>query len=484
MEPYSKLLTQIPGSPDLIFKGDERIEHYCEDTMMHGEPDAVLRARDEHEVKEALGFCNKNKIPLTFCASQTSMTGASVATEGLLVSTEKLEGVLDIGTYRENPVATIRPGTVVADAQAAIAEASFFYPVAPTSRDECRIGANVSTNATGEDSFKYGPMRCYIRRLRVILADGTEKILERNSEEIPSDVRNRAGYFAEWKNPIDLVIGSEGTLGFIAEVMVDLLPKSPEFFSALAPFPSNEKALECLVDAIKRRTPTLRTLEFIDYGALRAMQTAEGFPKFPEEIKALVYFKEEFADERQCEKAMEKWLAQVASFSAERFADSILIAETAKQKDAFRLWRHRIPEWANEEGRKYWAEGGGKAGSDWWVPPHAILKMMNYFYLEADALKLPYMAYAHLGSGHPHTNVIAKTPADKKRAEEMILRCCRKAVELGGGVAGEHGIGKIHTNLMPIQHSNAVIDQMRRWKKEYDPNWILGRGNIFIEEAI
>jgi len=109
---------------------------------------------------------------------------------------------------------------------------------------------------------------------------------------------------------------------------------------------------------------------------------------------------------------------------------------------------------------------------------------MNYFYLEADALKLPYMAYAHLGSGHPHTNVIAKTPADKKRAEEMILRCCRKAVELGGGVAGEHGIGKIHTNLMPIQHSSAVIDQMRRWKKEYDPNWILGRGNIFIEEAI
>jgi len=480
MPDYKTLIKKLPGSPDLIFKDDDRIEHYREDTMMRGNPDAVLRARDEKDIREALVFCNNNRIPITFCASQTSMTGASVATEGLLISTEKLEGVIDVDSPHKRPAATIRPGTVVADAQAAIAEAGFFYPVAPTSRDECRIGANVCTNATGEDSFKYGPMRRYVRRLRVLLADGTEKIVERDPDDRPSDVRNRAGYFCEWKNPIDLFIGSEGTLGFVAEVTVDLLPKSCEYFSALAPFPSSQKAIECLVRAIKNKTPTLRTLEFIDLGALNAMKTADGFPPFPEETGALVYFKEEFRDERERDAAMERWLRLVASSSSQRFADAILVAETHKQKEAFRLLRHRIPEWANEEGRKYWSVGGGKIGSDWWVPVDKILEMMNFFYKEADALGLPYMAYAHLGNGHPHTNFIATTPEDKKRAEGMLLGCCRKAVDLGGGVAGEHGIGKIHTNLMSIQHSKNMIEKMQLWKKEYDPNWIIGRGNIFI----
>lgn len=471
------LIKNMSESFDLIFKDDERIEHYREDTMMRGDPDAVLRARDEKEIKEALIFCNKNKIPVTFCASQTSMTGASVATEGLLISTEKLEGVADVSEHHGKTTATIRPGTVVADAQRTIDEAGFFYPVAPTSRDECRIGANVSTNATGEDSFKYGPIRCYVERIRVFLADGSEKIFERLPDEIPSDAHNRAGYFTDWKNPLDLFIGSEGTLGFIAEVTVRLLPKSPEFFSALIPFPSNLKALECLVDLVKNRTPSIRTLEYIDNGSLGAMKTAEGVPQFPEATRALLYFKEEYQKDKEA--SLDKLYKKITTFVPQMFADSIIIADTPKQKENFRLWRHRIPEWANEEGRKYWDVNGGKVGSDWWVPVVRLLEMMDFFYKEAQTLGLPYIAYAHLGRGHPHTNIFAKTPKEWKFAEEILVRCCKKAVDLGGGVAGEHGIGKIHTNLMPIQHQAKIIEKMKGWKKIYDPNWILGRGNLF-----
>lgn len=473
------IFDQIPGSPDIIFKGDERMETYREDTMMRGDPDAVLRARDEADVKEALAFCNKNKVPLTFCASQTSMTGASVATEGLLVSTEKLEGVKEIGKFHGKMVATIRPGTVVADAQKAIDEAGLFYPVAPTSRDECRIGANASTNATGEDSFKYGPMRCYVERLKIFLADGTEKVLERGADEVPSDAHNRAGYFTDWKNPIDLFIGSEGTLGFISEVTVRLLERSPDFFSALIPFPSNLKALECLVDRVKNRTPSLRTLEYIDKGSLAAMRTAEGVPHFPEGTEALLYYKEEYKNEKEKDAALEKLYKYITGAASKRFADAIIVADTPKQKEEVRLWRHRIPEWANEEGRKFWEVKGGKVGSDWWVPVPRLIEMMDFFYRVAEATGLPYIAYAHLGRGHPHTNLFSRTEAEWKAAEAALLRCCRKAVELGGGVAGEHGIGKIHTNLMPIQHPGETIENMKRWKKEYDPNWIIGRGNLF-----
>ena len=268
-------------------------------------------------------------------------------------------------------------------------------------------------------------------------------------------------------------------MGFIAEVTLKLLPRSPEFFSALIPFSSNRAALECLVEAVKNKGAGLRTLEYIDRGAFAAMQTAEGMPVFPAGTEAILYFKHEYNNDKEKESALETLYNHVLSFAHQKFADAIVIADSPKQKESFRLWRHRIPEWANEEGRKYWSAGGGKVGSDWWVPVNRLLGMMDFFYKEAGALRLPYMAYAHLGRGHPHTNVIAKTPAEKKQAEEMLLRCCRKAVELGGGVSGEHGIGKLHTDLMPIQHAPTILDKMKAWKKEYDPHWILGRGNLF-----
>jgi len=472
-------LYELSTDLDLIFKGDERIETYREDTMMRGDPDAVLRARDEKEISDVLVFCNRNNIPVTFCASRTSMTGSSVAMKGLLISAEKLEGIIDIGIDDKTPFARVKAGTITAEVQKAVEEVGYFFPVAPTSRNECRIGANVSTNATGEDSFKYGPLRPYVLGIEVILADGSKNLFKRSKDEKPSYEQNRGGYFTDWKSPIDLFIGSEGTLGFISEIILKLLPKSPDFFSALIPFPSNVKALECLVEIVKKKNPSLRALEFIDSGALSAMKTADKLPSFPDGTNALIYFKEEFRDNKEKEHAIGKWYRHVSFFAPKNFVDAIIIAETNKQKEEFRLWRHRIPEWANEEGRKYWAAGGGKVGSDWWVPVNSLLEMMEYFYNEAQNLHLPYMAYAHLGRGHPHTNIIAKTYQEKKAAEEVLIRCCRKAVSLGGGVSGEHGIGKIHTNLMPIQHSFETICKMKEWKKQYDPKWIIGRGNLF-----
>lgn len=473
-------LANIPSRANLIFAGDDRIKRYCEDTMMLGFPDAVMVANDEQEIAEVLAFCNAKKIPVTFCGSQTSMTGASVPLEGLLISTEKLEGVIDISKENNIAVATVRPGTVVADFQKAVAEAGYFYPVAPTSRDECRIGANVATNATGEDSFKYGPLRVYVRRLELILPTGDRKILERNLCEIPSWERNRAGYFVAWKNPIDLVIGSEGTLGFISKITFALLPPAKDFFSALIPMPSNDLALKFVIEvALGKRGLKPRALELIDSGALKVMCTAKGFPNLPESAKALLYIKQEYADDDELCNQLELWQAAAIAFAGRELSECILIAETHKQREDFRLWRHHIPEMENERGRQYWTEGGGKVGSDWWVPIERLSEMMSFFYRIADQSALPYIAYAHIGAGHPHTNLLGRNAKEKERAIEALRICCRRAVELGGGVCGEHGVGKIHTDLMPIQHDAKMIEAMKKWKREYDPNWILGIGNIF-----
>lgn len=473
-------LWNLPIKGTFIPKNDDRIETYREDTMYRGTPDGVLIARDDQEIGEVVQFCNGHGIPVTFCGSQTSMTGASVADEGLIISTERLEGVTDIFERDGEWFATAKPGTIVADLQKAVAEVGHFYPVAPTSRDECRIGSNVATNATGEDSFKYGPIRHYIRGLELILPDGSRKTLERGRGERPSWERNRAGYFVDWKNPIDLIIGSEGTLAYVSSVTLSLVPELPTFFAGLIPFPSNKKVLDCVIEiAMKDHSLKPRTLELVDSGALEMMKTAEGFPKISNEARAFLYIKQEYADESERDSMLALWYEKAMPFTGQALADQILIALTPKDQENFRLWRHRIPEVANEYGRKYWEQGGGKIGSDWWVPLPRLHEMMEHFYFVADATGLSYMGYAHIGSGHPHTNFMAANPDEMRRAHDALISCCRKAVELRGGVAGEHGIGKIHTDLVPIQHVPGIIEKMKSWKKEYDPKWILGRGNIF-----
>lgn len=473
-------LKNIPAKGGVIFAGDSRIESYSEDTMMRGAPDAVLVARDEEEVRDALAFCNGHEIQVTFCGSQTSMTGASVAEGGLLISTEKLEGTTDISTENGELVATVRSGTIVADFQRAVADAGYFYPVAPTSRDECRIGSNVATNATGEDSYKYGPVRAYLKRVELILPTGDTKTLERDSSEKPSWERNRAGYFEGWKNPIDLICGSEGTLGFVSKASFRLLPRAKDFFSALVPMPSNEDALKMVMGIASGSFDIRpRALELIDGNALAVMQTANGFPALVCGTEAVLYMKLEFDGEAERERMLSMLYDLSLSSSGQGLADGILVAQTHAEQEDFRLWRHHIPESENENGRMYWAAGGGKIGSDWWVPIPKLPEMMSFFYEAARASKLPHIAYAHIGAGHPHTNFLARDAAEKCCALDTLRLCCSKAVSLGGGVAGEHGIGKIHTDLVSIQHAADVIERMKEWKRQYDPKWILGRGNIF-----
>lgn len=464
---------------DTIPKGDERIETYCEDTMMRAEPDIVVRARDEKDVSEVVAYGYANEVPVTFCASQTSMTGAAVTGEGILVSVEKLSGVVDMETRNGGARAIVRPGTITAEFQKTVADGGWFFPVAPTSRDECCIGSNIATNASGEDSFKYGPIRPYVRGLDLIMADGSCKTIERRSIPEWSGDLTRAGLEMRAEEPIDLVVGSEGTLAFIERATLDLLPSAVSFYTLLAPFKTNEEALKFIVDVSSNTHEKVRALELIDSGALFAMKTAEGMPKIPDGVKSFVYLKQEYVDEGEFEQTLERWYGRISALSGAALAEAVLVAESEKQKEDFRLWRHRIPEWANEKGRSAWDAGGGKVGSDWWVPVDKLFEMMAFFYDQVGKTGMDHMAYAHVGRGHPHTNLIATNEKELELAHEVLLSCCKKAVSLGGGVAGEHGIGKMHKDLLPIQHDEQTLKSMRAIKYEWDPKNILGRGTIF-----
>lgn len=443
-------------------------------------PDAFRQPASVSEVQDILRHCHAKKIPVTCCGSRTSMTGSSVTDTGILMSLEKLSGIIDIDV--DARVITVRPGTILGEMQRAVEAEGLFYPPSPTSRNDCTVGATVATNATGDTTFKYGTTRRYVQTLTVAMADGSLRTLTRKNPP-PAESKNKAGYFLNGEE-IDYFIGSEGTLGIVVEAQLKLLDGVPEFMTFMVPFTANTDALHFISNHAQHSRISPRTMEYVDTAALDIMRTHDSFPKFPDGVRALVICQQEFSGGEE-EDAMDAWFAALQTYYARCVPlDAVIVARSTTEQEKIAAWRHHIPSMVAERHRELQKGGGGKVGTDWWVPLSRMLEMMQWVYAESDQLKIPYIAFGHLGNGHPHVNYLTRNPEEKDRAMNFVLECCRRSVAMGGGVAGEHGIGKLKRDLLSIQHPQHVIDEMRALKSKYDPHWLLAPGNIFNTPSI
>ncbi len=475
----ASLLDTLPTTSDILRKGDDRISAYRSDTMLTGNPDAVVRPGTTKECAEILSYCHAQRIPVTVCGSRTSMTGSSVAESGLVLSIEKMNTVRDVGVWHGRPVAIAGPGIILGEFQRAVDAAHFFYPPSPTSRNEAMLGATIATNATGDNTYKYGPTRRYVRELTVLLSDGSERIIRRPDDHVVTEQKNTAGYYLHG-DEIDYFIGSEGTLGLITEVTVDLLSQPHPQFGLFIFFPTNTSALDAIVaiDADARVRPS--ALEFVDGNALAIMATHPEFPGVPDGAGAALIVYQEYAEEMR-DPLMNAWFEILSAQHPQMAAllDHTIVSTQPADEARLRAWRHHIPARVNELGQQFSREsGGGKVGSDWWVPLPRMRAMMDFMYVRSEQLHIPFLAFAHLGNGHPHVNYLCRTPDEIARAKSVLIECCHQAVRLGGGVAGEHGLGKLKRDLLAIQYPSAMIEKMYALKNHYDPHWILGRGNI------
>jgi len=463
-------VNKLPFKSDIIYKGDPRIETFKRDAVISGDPDAVVRPRDWQEVKEIVKFCNGNMVPLTACGARTSMTGSSVAESGLLVTTDHFNRILDIGINNGRPFVTVEPGMIAADLQKAVEEKGFHYPVVPTSCDNAFVGGTVSTNATGEDFYKYGATRNFVREITIIKADGTEMTVSRELNDLPKKSKGLGGYYLDGSE-IDKLIGSEGTLGIIKKITLDLLPSVPKTYIIMVPFRSNVEGLK-FIELVNNGKKRPRSLEFIDRRSVALIKEHSKCPVIPPDIESFVYIKGELSSDSP-ENDIEDWGKIVPKTSL----NNSIIATTDKQKNELHELRHYIPSRISELNEKYQKSGGGKISGDWWVPKKEMVKVMVEVYNEAVQFN-DFFLYGHLGDGHPHTSYLCKNEREFSAAKDLVISQSRRAVSLGGGAAGEHGIGKIKHDLVRIQHNPDVIEQMRGLKLRYDPNWILGRGNI------
>jgi FAD/FMN-containing dehydrogenase len=432
-----------------------------------GNADWVWTPANEAEVAAILREASVHKVPVTIAGAGSGLTGARVPLGGWVLSLEKFKQ-LAIG----HRIARAGAAVTLLDLRDRALPTHQFYGPDPT-EITASVGGTIATNASGSRSFRYGSTRRHVLALRVALIDG--RIVEYRRGDridfdvprlpIPATTKYTAGYpLAPGMDWIDLFCGSEGTLGVVLEAELQLLPLPADLFAGVVFFVSDEDALSA-VDAW-RPVPGLRMLEYVDRNSLDLLLGR--YPEIPGRAAAALLIESEGND-------LDGWEASLADSRA--LAEDSWFAVTAGDRERFRRLRHSLPELVNSTVLE---RGFLKMGTDYAVPVGRSRDILSYYRLRLEA-ELPgqYVIYGHIGDAHVHVNMLPATERQAEIATHLTREFARKAVELGGTVSAEHGLGKRKAHLLNLQYTREEIASMAAVKRRLDPNWLLGRSTLF-----
>jgi FAD/FMN-containing dehydrogenase len=448
--------------------------NYLEDAsgLKGGHAERVIVPADEAGVVEAVREASAAGVALTVGGAGTGVTGGRVPFGGWVLSMEKLTR-LDVSIGQ----AIAGAGVLLRDVHAAAQRSGQLYPPDPTETG-ASIGGNIACNASGSRSFRYGPTGNWVERLRVVLADGRVLDVGRGdaidfdpgSVPRPAVTKSTAGYVLrpgmDW---LDLFIGSEGTLGVITEATLKLVPAPKAVLAGVVFFPSDDAAIDSVEDWRVNATP--RMLEYFDATSLGLLRRRH--PEIPPEARAAILFDQELAGEDDPE--IDAWLERVESAGA--LVEASWFATTPADRERFRKFRHTLPELVNDTVRQ---SGAMKMNTDFAVPLDANREMLASYRRVLEA-EFPgrYVIFGHIGDAHVHVNLFSD-PADPARATAVLKDLAKRAVELGGTVSAEHGVGKRKAHLLELQYTPEQLDLMRAVKRRLDPAGILGRGTMLV----
>jgi D-lactate dehydrogenase (cytochrome) len=481
----------------MIIKNDpDIIKNYFEDSsnLMGGHADGIAVPESIEELSEFLADADAKKLPVTVSGGGTSTTGSRIPFGGMVVSLERLNRISDISA--EDMAATLETGALVDDLKKACDRKGLFYTCHPT-ESSATVGGTVATNASGARSFKYGPTRRYVRRLKLVLASGEildlrrgDRILTRrdNIVKLPKgraitvpiptyrmpEVKNSAGYYAKDEfDLIDLFIGQEGTLSVIAELELGLAKKPEKILSAFAFFKKEEDSWQFATEA---RGRDALSIEYFSANAVELLRAKN--PNVPRGAASAIFFEQEMSSGRE-DALADAWLQLISGHHAS--VDDTWVAMTEKEAAEFNSFRYAMPEAVNDMIRR---NGRQKLSTDIAVPENRFMDMMRFY---ADSLKgagIENVIFGHIGECHVHVNLLPKTDEEAAKAKELVLAFVRKGVSFGGTASAEHGIGKIKHRYLEEMYGKAGILEMARVKKAFDPNCILGLDNMFPKEVL
>lgn len=418
-------------------------------------PDAVVWPANTDEVSRVLRYAYDRDIPVVPWSGGSSLEGNPVPVNGgIILAMYRLKEILNVN--EDDLQVTVQPGIVYDALNAHLRRLGLFFPPAPGSADVATIGGMVSNNSSGMHAVKYGVTRNYVMKLKVVLADG--RIM---------DIGSRAKKSTSGYDLVGLFIGSEGTLGVITEITLRLMGLPEQVSSAVAVFDTLGDATAAVYDAV-RYGLDVAAIELLDGGTVRVTNEQQNLTL--RETPTL------FIEFHGPKAGVEDQAAYMREICQDNHCASYEIADTPEQRAV--LWA------ARREARnsiKLSHAGEILISGDVCLPISHFGEMVEYVHEVARDTGLRIYVFGHAGDGNLHTETII-TRGDEAMARlgtEATDLIVRRALSLGGTIAGEHGVGLAKKIYLEEEHGPAV-ELMRAIKGVFDPKGIMNPGKIFV----
>lgn len=441
-----------------LFTKDEQLlfEHshdYSEDLSYL--PQMVFFPNSVEQISGLLKLCNQNSISVYPQGARTGLSGGCIPVRGgIVISTKNLNKIIAVDT--ENFLAIVEPGVVNYDFKMHVEKFGLYYPPDPASYGTCTLGGNIAHSSGGPRAVKYGTTKDYILNLEVVLPSG--EVIWTGS----NTVKNSTGF-----NLTQLMIGSEGMLAIVTKIAVKLISKPKLNELVLCAFENAHHAAKCVNDILTAGVlPS--ALELMDKNGVTISSSATKI-NFPSVEKTRYYLLIEFDDndfdslQFQVEKtypiyeqnnALDMWIASSSQIKEDWWKIRRGIGEHVKQKSIYKEEDTVVPR----------------------AHLPALLELVEEIEKRSGA---EIVCYGHAGDGNLHINILKNQLDDRVWNETLpiyIKELFTAVYKMGGTISGEHGIGLVQKQYLPIVFSDAHFELFRGIKKSFDPNGILNSG--------
>lgn len=451
-------LKQIVGATNVLTELEERYVYALDSTNkqnVENLPDVVLFVETVEHVQQIVKIAYENEIPIVPRAAGTNLVGACITLKGgIVMNFSKMNKISEVNA--ENLTIKVQPGVVIADIQNEVEKLGLFYPPDPSNLKVSTIAGSIALSSGGPRTFKYGTTKDYVIDLKIVLADG--QIINTGS----NTAKNSTGYHLS-----QLFIGSEGTLGIIVEATLRLIPKPEGSKVILAYFDKISDAVHA-VNVILQNKIMPATLDIMDKNTL---QTIEKFYHAGLLDKDAALFIE--VDGYLC--SLDYQQDKVVELCKKSGAAEIQFSQT--EEDAQRIWTARRSAFGACAKLK-----PNVVAEDIIVPREKITDLVDGVRRICRENSLIVSIVGHIGDGniHPNISLDLRDEADVENYRKTKDAIHQLAIDLGGTLSGEHGIGCEKSKYMTNAIDEVTLEYMGKIKKVFDPKGILNPNKIFF----